>query len=74
MTLSFIIVSAFNSNKKVLYSLLSSLCIFLNSKTSVAMNLKPFNSDNKSISLFLIVDSISLSCSSRLKELKISAL
>ena len=43
----------------------------LNSKDSVGTNLKSFNSDNKSISSFLIDDSISLSCSSGLKEFKI---
>ena len=31
-----------------------------NSKTSVVTNLKPFNSVNESISLFLITDSVSL--------------
>ena len=36
------------------------------------MNLKPFSSDNKSISLLLIAESVSLSCSSGLKEFKIS--
>ena len=43
----------------------------LNSKISVGANLKSFNSDNKSISSFLIDDSIFLSCSSGLKEFKI---
>ena len=55
-------------------SALSSLCILLNSKTGVGTDLKPFNSVNKSISLFLIADSESLICSSGLKEFKISTL
>ena len=38
------------------------------------MNSHPLNSVNKSISLFLIADSVSFSCSSRLKEFKISTL
>ena len=73
MSLSLIIVSVFEFKYKVLYSVLSSLCIFLNSKTSVVTNLKPFNLDNKSV-IFLNVDSVFLSCSSELKEFKISAL
>ena len=44
---------------------------FLNTKTDVVSNLNPINSDNNSISFFLIVDSVSPSCSSGLKELKI---
>ena len=44
----------------------------LNSKTSVATNLTPFNSISKSISLFLIADSVPSGFSSGLKELKIS--
>ena len=44
------------------YRVLSLLCIFLNSKTSVATNLKPFISVNKPISVFSIADSASLSC------------
>ena len=70
MSLSLLIVSTFQFKQKVLYSVLLSPFFFLNSKTSVATNLKPFNSGNKSISLFLIADSVSLSCSSRLKEFK----
>ena len=46
--------------------------IFLNSKTSVVTNLKPFNSVYISISL--IEYSINLNCSSGLKELNISTL
>ena len=53
---------------------LSLVSIFLNSKTSIVTDLKPFNSDNNSISLFLVVDSVFLSCSSGLKEFKISTL
>ena len=56
----------------MVYSVWSSLLIFLNSKTNVATNLKPFDSDDKFISLFLIADSVSLSCSSGLKEFKFS--
>ena len=46
-------------------SVLSLLSIFLSAKTSVA---------NNSISIFLIVDSVSLNCSSGLKEFKILTL
>ena len=53
---------------------LSLVSIFLNSKTSIVTDLKPFNSDNNSISLFLVADSVFLSCSSGLKEFKISTL
>ena len=57
------------------YFVLSSLSIFLITKTSVVTNLKPFNWANKStISLLLIADSVSLSCSSGLKEYKILTL
>ena len=38
------------------------------------MNLNPLNSDNNFFSLLLIVDSVSLSCSSELKEFKTSTL
>ena len=67
MPLSLMIVSAFEFEQKVLYFVLSSLSIFLNPKTSVVTTLKAFSPDNKSISLFLIVDSVSLSSSSGLK-------
>ena len=50
------------------------LFFFLNSKTNAVTNLNPLNSDNKSISLFLIEDSPSLSCISALKEFKIFTL
>ena len=53
---------------------LSLVSIFLNSKTSIVTDLKPFNSDNNSISLFLVADSVFLSCSSGLKEFNISTL
>ena len=56
----------------MLYFVTSSLSTFLNSKTNVATNVKLLNLYNKSISLFLIANSVSLSCSSGLKELKIS--
>ena len=48
MSLSLIIGSAFKF-AKVLYSALSLLSIFLNSKTRVVTNLKPFTSVSKSI-------------------------
>ena len=50
------------------------LSIFLNSKTNVVTNLKPLNSDNKSISLFLVTNLESLNYDSGLKEFKISIL
>ena len=56
------------------YFVLSSHFIFLNTETNTVINLNPFNSDNKSISLLLILDSVSLSCSSRLNEFKVSLL
>ena len=74
INVTFIVVSAFVFKKKVSYFVLSSLSIFLDSKTIVVTNLKPFNSDNKSISLFVITDSVSLSCSSGLKEISTSTL
>ena len=40
------------------------LSIFLNFKTNVVSNLEPVNWDNKSISSFLIAESVSLSYSS----------
>ena len=52
---------------------LSSFSIALNSKTNFVTNLKPFNSVNKSISLFLIAYSVSLSCCPRLKEFEMPA-
>ena len=45
--------------------------IFLNFKTNVVTNLNPLNSDNNYFILFLVPVSVSLSCSSRLKEFKI---
>ena len=48
--------------------------VFLPSKTNVVTNLNPLNSVNNFFSLFLIADSVSLNCSSRLKEFKISTL
>ena len=74
MPLSLIAASAFEFEQKVSCIVLSSLSIFLSSKTSVVTNIKAFNSVNKSISLFLIADSVSLSCISGLKEFKISIL
>ena len=61
ISLSLSIASAFEFEYKALYSVLSSHCTFLNS--SVATNLKPLNSDNKSISIFLVADSVYLSYS-----------
>ena len=48
--------------------------MFLNTKTNVTTNLKPFDLVNKSISLHLIADLVTLSCSSGLKGFKISTL
>ena len=55
----------------MLHIVLSSPSIFLNSKANNITNFKSFNSVNKSISLFLIAYSVSLSYSSWLKEFKI---
>ena len=54
----------------MLYFVLSSLSIFLITKTNVITNLNPLNSVNNFFSLFLIADSASLSCSSGLKDLE----
>ena len=43
-------------------------------KTNVVKSFNPLNSDNKSISFFLIANSLSLSCSSEFKEFKVSEL
>ena len=53
------------------YFVLSSLS-FENTKANVAKKEKPFNWVNKSISLLLLGDSVSLSCSPGLKEFEIS--
>ena len=45
----------------MLYFVLSSLSIFLITKTNVITNLNPLNSANNFFSLFLIADSASLS-------------
>ena len=74
MSLRLIIVSAFELKEKCHILDLSSLSIFINSETSIVKNLKPFNSVNKFITLSLIADSVSLSCSSEVKEFKISTL
>ena len=72
-SLSLIIVSTFEF--EIYYILLYIHLLFLlNSETSVVTNVKSFNSVNKSVSLYLILDSKSLSCSSGLKEFKISAI
>ena len=47
---------------------------FLNSKTNVAANINLLNSDSKSLSSFLIGDSVFASCISGLKKFKISTL
>ena len=64
MSFSLITVSAYEIEWKMLYTVLSSLCIFLSPKTSLVMYLKPLIPVNKSISSFLIIDSASLSYSS----------
>ena len=64
MSVLLIIISDFKLEKKV------SLSLFLNTKTNVDTNLKPFNGVNNSISLLLIADSVSLNCSSGLKDFK----
>ena len=62
---SLIIVCTFEVEKKLLDSVLLSLCNF---ETSVVTNLRLFNSYNQLISLILVADSISLSCISGLKK------
>ena len=74
MSLSLINISAFELEQKLSYFVLFLLSIFLNTKTNVVTNLKPLNSDNNSIRLLLIANSVSLSCSSGLKIFKISTL
>ena len=79
MLLSLIIAFAFELKWKLLYFVLSLLSIFLNTKTNVVMNLKPLIWVNNSISLLILglVDSegsVSLNCSSGLKEFKVSTL
>ena len=72
-SLSLIIVSTFEF--EIYYILLYIHLLFLlNSETSVVTNVKSFNSVNKSVSLYLILDSITLSCSSVLKEFQISTI
>ena len=56
------------------YFVLSLLPIFLRTKTNIVTNLDPLNPDKNLLSLFLIADSVYLSCSSVLKEFKISIL
>ena len=70
MSLSLIIVYAF----EFAFCVLSPLSILLNSKNIAVTNLKPFESDIKSVNLLLIADSSSLICSSGSKEFKISTL
>ena len=66
--------SGFELEQKLSNFVLSLLSIFLNTKTNVVTNLKPFNWVNKSISFFLIADSLSLSCSSGWKKFKMPTL
>ena len=54
------VVPSFEFKEKGFYFILSSYSIFLNSKTSIVTNLKPSNPINKSMSLYLIADSVSL--------------
>ena len=65
-----IIIYAFEIEQKLLYFVLSSPT-FINTKSNVVTNLKPFNRANNSIGLLLIADSVSLNCSSGLKNLKV---
>ena len=68
ISLSLIIVSAFEVGQNILCFVSSSSFISLNSKTSVFMNLNPFNSVHESFSLFLVIHSVYLSCSSQLNS------
>ena len=70
MSLSLIIISAAELEKKFSNFALSSISIFLKTKANVVTNLKPFDWVNNSISLLLIADSVSLSCNSGFKEYK----
>ena len=72
-SLSLIIVSTFEFERYYIL-LYIHLLFLLNSETSVVTNVKSFNSVNKSVSLYLTLDSISLSCSSGLKEFQISTI
>ena len=74
MSLSLLIVSAFELELEVVNYVLASFSIFLNSKASVVTNLNSLILDNKFIGLSFIVDSASLSCNPGLKEFKISTL
>ena len=49
MSLLLIIISAFEFEQKISYFALSSLSIFLNTKTTAVTNLNPLSSVNKSI-------------------------
>ena len=68
MSHSLVIISAFELEQKLSYFVLSSLPIFLNTKTSVVTNLKFLI--ESIIKNNLIADSASLSCGSGLKEFK----
>ena len=56
------------------YFVLSSLFIILNTKPNVDTILKPFNLGYSFSAFVLIADSVSIICSSGLKEFKISTL
>ena len=56
----------------MVYFLTSLFSTILISITNVVWNLKPLNSINKSPSLFLVADSVFLSCSLGLKGFEIS--
>ena len=64
MPLSLIIIAAseLEQNSHTFFYLCS--LFFLYTKTNVVTNLKPLNTDNNSITLLLIADSVSLGCSS----------
>ena len=59
MSLSLLIVYAFEYEQKVSFFVLSSLSIFLSPKTNVFTDLNLLNSGNNFSSLFLIADSVS---------------
>ena len=61
--LSLITTFTLEFTQKLLHIVLSSFSIYVNSNTNFFTNLSLFNLDNKSISLFLIAETVSLSCS-----------
>ena len=68
MSLPLITFSAFELEQKLSNFVLSSLSVFLNSKTCVVTNLNPLNSADNFLSLFLITDLVSYSYNSGLKR------